>query len=102
LPAGRGSLTSADRLAGRSPGPHLVAVPTAGAILRVPSSAQRKVPSVNVIRRLSQLLMTTCGLLALTACASDGTQPDSRATADAQEDIGQLHAAFTKAFNAKD
>jgi uncharacterized protein (TIGR02246 family) len=57
---------------------------------------------MNVTRHLSQLLMTACCLLALTACASDGTQPDSRATADAQEDIGQLHAAFTKAFNAKD
>jgi uncharacterized protein (TIGR02246 family) len=57
---------------------------------------------MNVIRRLSQLLMTACCLLALTACASDGTQPDSRATADAQDDIAQLHAAFTKAFNAKD
>ncbi|HEX4300175.1 MAG TPA: DUF4440 domain-containing protein [Gammaproteobacteria bacterium] len=57
---------------------------------------------MNVTRRLSQLLMTACCLLALTACATDGTQPDSRATADAQEDIGQLHAAFTKAFNAKD
>jgi uncharacterized protein (TIGR02246 family) len=57
---------------------------------------------MNVIRHLSQLLMTACCLLALTACASDGTQPDSRSTADAQEDIGQLHAAFTKAFNAKD
>lgn len=57
---------------------------------------------MNVIRRLSQLLMTACCLLALTACASDGTMPDSRSTADAQEDIGQMHAAFTKAFNAKD
>jgi len=57
---------------------------------------------MNVIRRLSQLLMTACCLFALTACASDGTQPDSRSTADAQDDIGQLHAAFTKAFNAKD
>lgn len=58
---------------------------------------------MNVIRRLSQLLMTACCLVALSACASDGgTQPDSRSTADAQDDIGQLHAAFTKAFNAKD
>ena len=58
---------------------------------------------MNVIRRLSQLLMTACCLVALTACASDGgTQPDSRSTADAKDDILQLHAAFTKAFNAKD
>lgn len=58
---------------------------------------------MNVIRRLSQLLMTACCLVALSACASDGgTQPDSRSTADAKDDILQLHAAFTKAFNAKD
>ncbi len=57
---------------------------------------------MNVIRRLSQLLMTACCLFALTACASDGTQPDSRSMADAQDDIAQLHAAFIKAFNAKD
>ncbi len=58
---------------------------------------------MNVIRRLSQLLMTAACVLALSACASDGgTQPDSRTTANAQEDIGQLHAAFMKAFNAKD
>ena len=56
---------------------------------------------MNVIRRIS-LSIVTCAVLALAGCASDGTQPDSRTTANAQEDIGQLHAAFMKAFNAKD
>lgn len=56
---------------------------------------------MNVIRRVS-LLIVTCSMLMLAGCASDGTLPDARTTANAQEDIGQLHAAFMKAFNAKD
>jgi uncharacterized protein (TIGR02246 family) len=57
---------------------------------------------MNVIRRLSLLFLVSVSFLMLAGCASDGTQPDARTTADAQEDIGQLHAAFMKAFNAKD
>jgi uncharacterized protein (TIGR02246 family) len=57
---------------------------------------------MNVIRRFSFLAVTCSAILMLAGCASDGTQPDARATANAQEDIGQLHAAFMKAFNAKD
>jgi uncharacterized protein (TIGR02246 family) len=57
---------------------------------------------MNVIRRISLLAVVCSAILMLAGCASDGTQPDARTTANAQEDIGQLHAAFMKAFNAKD
>ena len=57
---------------------------------------------MNVIRRISLLLVTCFVILTMAGCASDGTVPDPRTTADAQEDISQLHAAFVKAFNAKD
>jgi len=57
---------------------------------------------MNVIRRLSLLLLTFTAILTLTACAAGASQPDSRTVANAQEDIGQLHAAFMKAFDAKD
>ncbi|HEY3644279.1 MAG TPA: SgcJ/EcaC family oxidoreductase [Gammaproteobacteria bacterium] len=56
---------------------------------------------MNVIRRIS-LLLVTCSVLMLAGCASDGSMPDQRTTANAQDDINQLHAAFMKAFNAKD
>jgi len=57
---------------------------------------------MNVIRRISLLFFVSAAFLMLGGCASDGTMPDARTTANAQEDIGQLHAAFMKAFNAKD
>jgi uncharacterized protein (TIGR02246 family) len=57
---------------------------------------------MNVIRRISLLVVTCSAILMLAGCASDGTQPDARTAANAQEDIGQLHAAYMKAFNAKD
>jgi ketosteroid isomerase-like protein len=56
---------------------------------------------MNIIRRLS-LLIVTCSVLMLAGCASDGTQPDARTTANAQDDITQMHAIYLKAFNAKD
>ena len=57
---------------------------------------------MKLIRRISLMLLTCLACLTLTACASDGSMPDQRSVADAQEDIGQLHAAFMKAFNSKD
>lgn len=57
---------------------------------------------MNVIRRISLLLLTSATFLTLTACATGGGMPDTRTVAAGQEDIGQLHAAFMKAFNAKD
>ena len=57
---------------------------------------------MNVIRRISLLFFVSTTFLMLAGCASDGTVPDSRTVANGQEDIGQLHAAFMKAFNAKD
>lgn len=57
---------------------------------------------MNVIRRICLPLMTCLALLSLTACASDGSMPDQTTVANAQDDITQLHAAFMKAFNAKD
>ncbi|HEY4127774.1 MAG TPA: SgcJ/EcaC family oxidoreductase [Gammaproteobacteria bacterium] len=58
---------------------------------------------MNVTRRSSQMLMTAACMLALSACATDGgTQPDARTMANAQDDITQMHAAYLKAFNAKD
>jgi uncharacterized protein (TIGR02246 family) len=56
---------------------------------------------MKLIRRIS-LLVVTCTMLMLAGCASDGAMPDARTVANAQDDINQLHAAFMKAFNAKD
>ena len=57
---------------------------------------------MNTIRRLTQTLLAVTGILLLAACASDGTQPDSRSMQNAQQDIQDLHSQFLKAFNAKD
>jgi len=57
---------------------------------------------MKAIRRISLMLLTCFAFLSLTACASDGSMPDQRTVANAQDDITQLHAAFMKAFNAKD
>lgn len=57
---------------------------------------------MKLIRRISLMLMTSLTILTLAGCASDGSMPDQRTVANAQEDIGQLHAAFMKAFNSKD
>lgn len=56
---------------------------------------------MDTIRRLSLMLLTVAGFAMLSACG-EGVQPDARTVANAKEDIGQLNAAFTKAFNAKD
>ena len=57
---------------------------------------------MDTIRRISLLLVTCSAILMLSACAAGGGMPDQRTVSNAQEDIGQLHAAFMKAFNAKD
>ena len=56
---------------------------------------------MDTIRRLSLTLLTLAGFSLLSACG-EGVQPDARTTAMAQEDIGQVNTAFTRAFNAKD
>jgi|SRR5579859_3697335 len=56
---------------------------------------------MDTIRRLSQAFITAACFAMLTACAAGG-QPDARAVKMAQEDIGQLHAQYLKAFNAMD
>jgi len=56
---------------------------------------------MDTIRRISQALITAACFAMLTACAAGG-QPDARTTKMAQEDIGQLHAQYLKAFNAMD
>ncbi|MGE5625233.1 MAG: YybH family protein [Bacillota bacterium] len=57
---------------------------------------------MNAIRRMTQMLLAVSGILLLAACASDGTQPDSRSMQNAQQDIQDMHSQFLKAFNAKD
>jgi len=56
---------------------------------------------MDTIRRLSLMLLTVAGLCLLSACG-EGVQPDARSIANAQDDIGQMHAQYLKAFNAKD
>ena len=56
---------------------------------------------MDIIRRLSLMLLTVAGFALLSACG-EGVQPDATTVANAKEDIGQLNAAFTRAFNAKD
>jgi len=55
---------------------------------------------MHTIRRISQALITAACFAVLAGCAA--AQTDPRAVKAAQEDIGQLHAAYLKAFNAMD
>ena len=56
---------------------------------------------MDTIRRLSVMLLTVAGLALLSGCG-EGVQPDPQTLANARDDIAQLNAAFTRAFDAKD
>jgi len=56
---------------------------------------------MDTIRRISQAFMIAASFAMLAACAA-GAQQDPRTVKAAQEDIGQLHAAYLKAFNSMD
>jgi ketosteroid isomerase-like protein len=56
---------------------------------------------MDTIRRLSLTFLTLASFCLLSACG-EGVQPDARTLANAKDDIAQLNAAFTKAFDAKD